>query len=186
MNFVRITFVRRLGTTIMKYISACFITAALGWTCGCGGVSSSPSQNSAQAPANVANTSKPPAPDAAMVAVPKLIEMAEKDAAGMSDQFKGREMIVIGEVEDAMADLRFYGGFNRKVYCNLASVELDEKKQKIRDLAGDYLMKRRPTMPIVEARGTFDKASVSEFTQPYKGKDVSVFLEKCSIVSVKE
>ena len=87
---------------------------------------------------------------------------------------------------DAMTGLRFAGGFNKRIYCNLASVELDEKKQKIRDLAGDFLLKRRPTMPIVEARGTFDKASVSEFTTPYKGKDVSVFLEKCTIVSVKE
>ena len=150
---------------------------------------SSPQANTASNSANAANTNTvatKPAADVLMTSVPKLVEMVQKDAAGVTEQFKGREMTVIGEVDDAMVELRFVGGFGRKVYCSLVSGELDEKKQKIRTLAEAYLMKRRPTMPIVEARGVFKSGSVAQVTTPYKGTEVSAFLESCTIVSVKE
>lgn len=150
---------------------------------------SSPTANTAGNSANAVNTNtvaNKPAADMLMTSVPKLLEMVEKDAAGVTEQFKGREMTVIGEVDDAMVELRFVAGFGRKAYCTLASSELDEKKQKIRTLAEAYLMKRRPTMPIVEARGVFKSGSVSQVTTPYKGTEVSAFLENCTIISVKE
>jgi hypothetical protein len=150
---------------------------------------SSFSANTASNSANAANSNTAanrPAADMLMTSVPKLLEMVQKDAAGVTEQFKGRQMTVIGEVDDAMVELRFVGGFGKKVYCTLASSELDENKQKIRTLAEAYLMKRRPTMPIVEARGVFKSGTVAQVTTPYKGTEVSAFLESCTIVSVKE
>lgn len=154
----------------------------------CGDQSSPPvntTSNSANA-ANANNAANKPAADMLMTSVPKLLDMVQKDAPGVTEQFRGREMTVIGEVDDAMVDLRFVAGFGRKAYCTLASGELDEKNQKIRTLAEAYLMKRRPTMPIVEARGVFKSGSVAQVTTPYKGTEVSAFLENCTIVSVKE
>jgi hypothetical protein len=147
----------------------------------------SPTVNTSASSANAENvTPAKPAADGLMTGVPRLLEMVQKDAAGVTEQFKGREMTVIGEVDDAMVDLRFVGGFGRKVYCTLATADLDDKKQKIRTLAEAYQMKRRPSMPIVEARGVFKSGSVAQITYPYKGTEVSAFLENCSIVSVKE
>jgi hypothetical protein len=167
----------------MKTTVTIFAGFALAILVGCG-PGSAPTNDPASTAAKAAPSAAPPM--APMLAAPKLLDMIAADVDGTNARLKGQEVIVIGEVNDAMNGFQFTGGFNKTIYCTSATPELDEKEELLRKLADDYRLKRRPNMPIVEARGMFDRGSVNKITTPYKGTEVLVFMEKCVIVSVKE
>ncbi len=158
-------------------ISSVFVAFMAIFAVSCGGSASTPANKTANA-ANAANTStRKPAGDAPMVAAPKIFEMVGKDEKGFNDQFKGREMIVIGEVDSAEAgSFYFYGGPGKTISCTMAVGESGDKLERLKTLVAGSPAKK----PIVEAIAVFRSGAKMD------SGDITVVMENCSIVSIKE
>lgn len=113
----------------------------------------------------------------------QLIKFAMEDLAGTNQRLKDTVIEVSGEVtEVASGSVVFQPALSQRVHCQ---GDLDyERSETLRKAADDFLLKRTVTKPIARVRGTYRYTSVSEFTTPYKGTDVQVFLELCEIVTV--
>ena len=130
----------------------------------------STSTQAANAPAATKNEDLP------ILAAPKLVEMLMADTAGLNERLKDKEIIVIGEFSNAMNGVQLNGGPLRDIYCTLAPGGDPAKYQKLQNLS--YGEKK----PIVEVRGVFTKGTF----ETNKGlRYVSIFLDKCTIVSIQ-
>jgi hypothetical protein len=145
-----------------------------------GGSNSNVANNSTPANANANTASAAKTEDLPMLAAPKLLDMLGKDVKGFNDQFKDREMIVIGEVGEMEANsFYFTAGYGKSISCTLSAEGAGEKADRLQIFVDQYVSRTRPKMPIVEARGIFRTGVV-------QGSDTTAVMEKCSIVSVKE
>lgn len=156
------------------------ILAGFAISCGMfGGASSNVADNSTATNAIANTTSVANNEDLPMLAAPKLVEMLMMDTEGLNVRLKDREIIVIGMLKDTMNGVQLDGGPLRTIYCTMAwgAGESDEKYQKLN--SRPYGSKK----PIVEVKGIYTNGSV----QANGGvREVSIFLDKCMIISVKE
>jgi hypothetical protein len=128
---------------------------------------------------SIAPVATTPAADAPMLPAQRLLDMLAKDVKGFNDQFKDREMIIIGEVDRAEAgSIYFKAGYGKSISCTLSSGGARDKFESVQRLVDNYVS-NRAKMPIVEANGVFRSGQV-------QGSETTAVMENCTIISFKE
>ena len=147
-----------------------------------GGANSNVANNSTPANANANTAPAAKNEDLPMLAAPKLVEMLMADTAGLNARLKDQEIIVIGELNTTSnGDVMLSGGPLRDINCTHPpggdpKMGWPENYKRLESLTPGA------KKPIVEVRGVFTKGTV-ETTEGLRY--VSIFLEKCTIVSIK-
>lgn len=153
-----------------------------GFAISCGmfsGSNSNVANNSTPGNANANTAAAAKNEDLPLLAAPKLVEMLMADTTGLNARLKDQEIIVIGELGDTMNGIQLNGGPLRTIYCTMASNSSgsDDKFQKLNNRP--YGSKK----PIVEVRGVYTNGT---FETREGLRYVSIYLDKCTILSVKE